>query len=436
MPDPRPVPTRGDHRRLIGRLAALFLAACAVLAVFLIKPAVPHTIRMLAGPEGSTFHQDALGYKEHLEEHGVTVIVEETAGSLENLQRLAQADEPTVAFADAIEVLRGGNPGDERGMESLGALYLQPVWLFSQRGAGIDDLRDLRGNRLAPGRKGSGARLIAVFLLESTGIEDEVEIVQTKATGEGAALAALETGRVGAVVASGEPDSKLIDSLLRAPQVQPWSIQRAEAIAARYPFLKQVRYPEGVHDLETNIPSEDLTLLASGTELLVSAPFPPALSDLLLEAATEIHGSATLFSEAGDFPNPHMASMPLSSAARHYYTDGRSKLQKFLPFRLATLVDRFLWLAVGAATAAVAIFSLLPRLLSLRFNLNLNRAYRRLEVVEKAAAGGQPTPPLVAELNELEESTATLRVPMRSLAPAWFELRQNIHDVRDRVEPK
>ena len=49
------------------------------MALRLIGPAVPNEIRLLTGPEGSTFHEYGLQYKEYLARHGVTVKLETTA---------------------------------------------------------------------------------------------------------------------------------------------------------------------------------------------------------------------------------------------------------------------------------------------------------------------------------------------------------------------
>jgi len=419
----------------IGRgLAILAFAGCVLVAVGLIKPAVPNEIRLLAGPSGSTFYQNGLRYKELLAGHGITVHVEETRGSLENLKRLAEADRPTAAFGGAIEVVRERKQDVPDHVFSLGTLYLEPLWIFSGRGTQIDSLMDLEGSRIAPGREGSGARVLAMFLFEAAGIDDDVQLVPTLAAEPQSIIAALQADQVRAVVAAGEPGSLLIDPLLRSASLRVVSIPRIEALALRYSFLSRVRLPRGAHDLKADIPDRDLELLASGTELLISDPFPPALADLLLEAAEEIHGEATLFWGRGDFPNPDMASLPLSRAATHYYTDGPSVLRRWLPFRLATLADRFLLMAATIASAAVAIFTIVPAVLKLSFNAATGRVYRRLEAVEKSLTADFDRKKTCAELDELNRITAAMRVPMRSLEAPWFELRQNLHDLRDRVE--
>ncbi len=416
------------------RIAIVFFVIAVVLAVGLIKPAVPTEISLFTGPEGSTFYQYGLRYQEVLARHGVTVHVETTRDSLDNLTHLMETQTPTAAIVDAVQISSNTKTDKPKNISSLGTLSVQPIWVFGRRDADIGSLQDLRGRRILSGQQGSGARVLALVLLEATGIDDQVDIASGVDTPPADLPAAMEANSVGAVIVAGEPGSPLVDTLLRSPALEVVDVPRSEAIALNYRVLKQVRLPEGAHDLKANIPNRDLTLLASGTELLVSDPFPPALADLLLEAATEIHGQATLFSKSGQFPSQEVASMPLSGAAKHYYTDGPSALREYLPFRLATLVDRFLLVAVAIASAAVGLFSILPRLLSLPFKVKVGRAYRRLAEVEKSMSTGADRDALRAELAELDRETAEIRVPMRSLMATWFDLRQFTHDMRDRFE--
>ena len=59
-------------------IALLIFVAVAVLALRLIGPAVPNEIRMLTGPEGTTFYEDGLRYQEIFRRHGVDVHVGRT----------------------------------------------------------------------------------------------------------------------------------------------------------------------------------------------------------------------------------------------------------------------------------------------------------------------------------------------------------------------
>ena len=417
-----------------GRWIALVIFAVAVLlATRLIGPAVPVEIRLLTGHAGTTFYEDGQRYKEIIERRGITVVVEETSGSTENMNELLAADAPVAAFIETIQHATGKDEKVPDGVESFGTLYLQPLWVFGQRDSNLDTFKDLSGRRIAAGKTDSDARVLAMFLLDATGIKDTVNFTSADDITPADIRTALLTDKIGAVIATGKPDSPLIDTLLRSPELEVLSVQRADAFTIRYPFLTQVRYPEGTHDLKVNIPDKDLQLLASGTELVVSTPFPPALADLLLEAAMEVHGEPSAFAHRGEFPKPETAALPLSRAAKEYYEKGPSKLQNILPFRLAAWINRFMWMIVAIGSAAVGIFAVLPGLLSLPFKIAVARGYHSLDELERSAAEGTDHKILLEQLGEVDRSTANIRVPMRSLEASWFELRQNIHDMRERL---
>ena len=414
-------------------IVVLALLVSFVMALRLIGPAVPNEIRMLTGPQGSSFYEHGMRYKELLARNGVTVHLEETSGSVENLEGLTEAEEPTAAFLWGIGSTGAGNRSESKEIESLGAVSLQPLWVFVSQNADLERIKDLRGSRVEAGREGSDARLLALFLLEEEAIDDDVEIATDGAKTPDQALLAVQNQQVAAMVAVGEPDSMLIDTLLRSPEVRAISIRRAEAFAIQHRFLKSIRYPEGAHDLRANIPNQDLQLLAARAQLAVSDLFPPALADLLLQAASEIHRDATAFSARGEFPNPESAALPLNRSADNFYTNGPSKLQKFLPFRLAAWINRFFMAAATIASVAVGIFKILPALIGLSCKVSIKRSYRELESIERLAAAGTDKKQLLDDLAKLDQGTAAIRVPLRSLETEWFELRQYIHDMRDRL---
>jgi TRAP-type uncharacterized transport system substrate-binding protein len=414
-------------------IAILAFVASIVVALRLIGPAVPNEILMLTGPETSAFYANGLRYKEILGRHGVTVHLEETAGSIENLDGLAEAEMPTAAYVWGLPASGSGKPPPE-GVESLGTMSLQPLWVFASRDADLTRLRDLSGSKIAAGEEHSDSRVLALFLLEEEGIGDDVEFAHTDALTPGQALGAIQSNQVAAIIAVGGPDSLLIDRLLRSPELQVLSIRRADAFAIQYRALQQVRFPEGAHDLKDNIPDHDLQLLAARAQLVVSDQFPPALADLLLQAASEIHRDATPFSARGEFPNPGSAALPLSWAADNFYTNGPQKLQKVLPFRLATLINRFLTAVVAFASAAIGIFKIVPAIISLPFKRGVRRSYRELDAIERSAATGTDKKTLLDELAQVDQSTAAIATPLPKLRITWFELRQYIHDMRDRLE--
>ncbi len=57
-------------------------------------------------------------------------------------------------------------------------------------------------------------------------------------------------------------------------------------------------------DLARNIPAHDVSLVAPSVELQARRNLHPALCDLLIEAAQEVHGGAGLLKRKGQFPAP------------------------------------------------------------------------------------------------------------------------------------
>ena len=131
------------NRKSWSWLTILAIMASVLIAVSLIGPAVPNEIRMLTGPEGSTFHADSLRYKEILSRHGVTVRMEETTGSAANLAKLVEAEEPTAAYVWGVPDAATRKIPVPEGVESLGTMSLQPLWVFARKDADLNHLKDL-----------------------------------------------------------------------------------------------------------------------------------------------------------------------------------------------------------------------------------------------------------------------------------------------------
>ena len=145
-----------------------------------------------------------------------------------------------------------------------------------------------------------------------------------------------------------------------------------------------------------------------------------------------MHGERGPFAKRGDFPSPDLVSLPLSRSAVRYYERGPSPLWRVLPFRMATLVDRFIWVAATVASAALALFGILPKVLSFPYKRASLALYKRLETAEKALGTGVDKNALLSELDEIERISVGLKVP-KDLRPDYLGLRQDIHDVRGRV---
>lgn len=100
------------------------------------------------------------------------------------------------------------------------------------------------------------------------------------------------------------------------------SLARADALTRRFLYLRKLALPHGVFDLANDVPARDVVLVAPTLNLLARDSLHPALAYLLMRAASEIHGGAGLLDDAGEFPAPREAGLPLSPQAKRYYQTG------------------------------------------------------------------------------------------------------------------
>ena len=177
----------------------------------------------------------------------------------------------------------------------------------------------LAGRRLALGVEGSGTRVLALQLLQATGVPEGPNLL---AMGGDEAVQALLKGTVDAaffVTARPQPQ---LDPLLRAKRVRLMSFAQADAFAQRFRFLSKLILPEGRLDLAANVPPADVTLLAPAAALVAREDLHPAIIDRLIQAATEVHGGGQLFAEPGQFPSPRFVDIPISPDAERYLRQG------------------------------------------------------------------------------------------------------------------
>ncbi|MCX7172206.1 MAG: ABC transporter substrate-binding protein [Proteobacteria bacterium] len=320
----------------------LLLIAGFWAAAQFIRPAPPQQIIFSSGGEGGAYQSFAARYKDVLARYDIQLVEKPSAGSLENLQRLR--DE---TFAVDAAFIQGGTgrADDSDTLVSLGSLFYEPLWIFYRAGLAkdlpsgeLDRLSQLRGQRLAIGVPGSGTHKLAMEMLEANGIA--AAPTRLVASGGLGMVEALRQGKVDAVFVVGPTQSAMVWLLLFTDGVRLMSLSHAEAYARRFPHLSKLTLPRGGVDLVRDIPPHDITLVSPLATLVVREDIHPALIDLLLQAASEVHGDSGLFQKAGEFPRPTQVDFPLSSEAERYYKSGKPLLQRYLPFWAATLIDR------------------------------------------------------------------------------------------------
>ncbi|MPW16437.1 C4-dicarboxylate ABC transporter substrate-binding protein [Paraburkholderia sp. CNPSo 3157] len=410
----------------------LLFAVVVWLVVWLVDPAPPRSITISAGPRDSSFMQIAQEYRKILARNGVTLNVLASDGSVQNLDRLLDPKRKV-----DIALVQGGVSGgrDTTSLMSLGSVTYVPIIVF-YRGRGLTQLSDLEGKRIAIGREGSGTRMLSLNLLEANGVYPGGDTTLLPLDGLDAAKA-LVSNQVDAALLSGDSATRvLMLRLLGIPGISVMDFGEASAYTRIFPYLDELDLPPGVLDLRRRIPPETVHLISPTVELVARDNLHPAISDLLIEAAQEVHGMAGLLQKAGQFPNPTVREFRVSEDATRYYKSGKSFLYRTLPFWLATVVDRLLVLLLPIAVLLFPALRLIPALFTWRVRSRIYRYYGSLIAIEREAmrdSSAEERSKLLMELDQIDASLNTLRMPL-AYADGFYVLREHVRFVRQRLE--
>jgi hypothetical protein len=235
---------------------------------------------------------------------------------------------------------------------------------------------------------------------------------------------------------SDSASSRLVHDLMRKPGIRLFDFSQADAYTRRIGYLNKTVLPRGSIDFEKNIPDQDINLISPTVELIARADLHPALSDLLLEAATEVHSRAGLTNKRGEFPSPRENEYRISPDAVRYYKSGKSFLYRYMPFQLASLLNRVAVVIVPTLLILIPGVRSLPKIYRWHMRLRIIRWYRALMILEKSMAAG-PVQAYRGEeikrrLEHIEHAVNKMKVPA-SFADQFYDLRMNIDFVRAKL---
>jgi TRAP-type uncharacterized transport system substrate-binding protein len=411
----------------------LILSAIAVVAALhFVRPAPPNTLTIASAAPGSKFYLTAQKYQKILARNGIKLKIVATEGSLDNLNRMLAAHTPVDIALVQSGISGTGDTGD---LVSLGSVFYVPLTIFYRSPVPLQRLSQLRGQRIAIGPPGSGTRFLALDLLKANEIVPNGQTQLLDLEGE-AARAALVAQQVDAIFLTGDsaaPDT--ISEMLHTPGIRLFEFPQADAYVRRFHYLSKLELPAGAFDLGENLPPTAINMLASTAELLAHSNLHPALSDLLIEAATEVHGSATVLQNAGQFPAPLVQDVPISADAARYYKSGKSFAYRYLPFWIASLLDRTVVVLLPTLLVVIPILRYLPALYNWRLKGRIDRRYRQLMALERHSLGvlsSEQRAALLDRLAQIEQSVIALKMPGSHAEPLYV-LREHIQFVRENL---
>ncbi|WP_308257939.1 TAXI family TRAP transporter solute-binding subunit [Pseudonocardia lacus] len=274
--------SRPLDRRALLRAGALLGALAALQACT--APFAGQRLRLATGSEQGVYYalgtalarawQDGLGLVAAPE-------VQSTAGSVDNLTRLALGDvDVGISQIDAAaDKLERARPGDPRALRALARIYDDVVHLVVPADSPVRSPADLRGARVAVGAPDSGVSLVARRLLEVSGLRPGDDL-SAEQLGLEESPAALVAGRLDALFWVGGLPTRGITELAERMPIRLVDLQDiTRPVRQEYLEYTPRTVPVGTYGMTAPV-----TTLLVRNVLLVTAEMPDELAEALVRS--------------------------------------------------------------------------------------------------------------------------------------------------------
>jgi len=409
---------------LAGLVGALFYFAA---------PPPPMHARMATGAVGGGYHAFGERLQAELALQGFTLELIQSAGSQDNLSKLDSGEVELALVQSGQELTLADEQRNK--LAGLGVMYREPLWLFLGDKVKFERLSDLMKLRLAIGATNSGTQAVTAALFAANRIEPAQYPQSWQALGGSKAADALIAGELDAAFFVGPAENALIQRLAAEPKVQLVSLRRTEAYLARLPYLSRLQVGEGMLDMQHNTPNRDIVTLGPVATLVAGEEFHPSLTPLILEAAKTVLKNGSLLDPAGSYPAKPPLSLNTLSEAEYYYDKGLPILQRYLPFRIASLADRYIILAIPLLVLLFPLFKAIGPIYQWRIRARIYRWYKHLREIDQQLYKGKLPSDLdaeIARLERLEDELARVEVPL-SYSSELYELHIHLRYVVERL---
>lgn len=256
----------------------------------------------------------------------ITVTVDQTAGSLDNLRRVGSG-EALLGFAQAdaaADAEMGTGAFDEPlPIVAIARLYDEYLHVVVRGDSDIKSIKDLPGARVSLGAQDSGVNVIATRVLDAAGVD--IGTVDDPQMGLSDSIAAMRTGDIDGFFWVGGLPTPGIEELAATQPVRLLPIERmwVTAVNGRYAnAYRTADLPVGTYGLTESAPT-----MAVPNYLITSASTPdPVVRDILetlfdarQSIASQVPAAALLDRRQAIFTSP----VDLHPGAIEYYRDQR-----------------------------------------------------------------------------------------------------------------
>jgi TRAP-type uncharacterized transport system substrate-binding protein len=312
----------------------LLLIMVAGLGLAAIAACPPSGLVIESGPEGGSYHQAALRYRDLLAEHGITVTIRPNPRSTEIIDNVARAGSGT----DIGFIAQDVGQRLDRTVVTIGQIQLQPLFIFASAELGRRSTLDaLRGRRIVMPPRDSATSEAAINLFRLYDITEENSSFTFIPLAD--AVKGLRAGEFDGGAFMLAPENALIRGLASDTALRLVPQLEARAIANHMAFLRPVVVPRGIYNLADSIPPVDTPLVAATVGVVARADLHPYLVYMLLEAMSATHRAPGFVNAAGEFPTLAGSQLGAHPAAVDYFKSGLPRVYRDLPPWLASMVE-------------------------------------------------------------------------------------------------
>ena len=265
--------------------------------------------------QGSEYYAFGEALSQFIAKHNPSISIQvlATKGSVENQQLLEQGNVDLALIQSDTPI--------KPSTRAIAFLFPEVFHLIATRESGINQVKDLRGKRIALMPKGSRSHDIFWELASHYGLDendfDAISLSLPQANN------ALSTGKVDALfLVTALRNQGLVD-LLQNPQINLVPIYQGDALRLLLPALEASKISKGTYNGAIPIPTEDLPTVAVRAVLVANADLDTNLvyeiTRILFEARNDL---AKLYPKAVMIPMPNsleQGSFMFHSGAKTYY---------------------------------------------------------------------------------------------------------------------
>ncbi|WP_437883642.1 TAXI family TRAP transporter solute-binding subunit [Pseudomonas sp. LRF_L74] len=409
------------------------IAALVGALFYFVAPPPPMHARLATGAASGGYHAFAERLRDELAKQGFDLQLVNSKGSQDNLAKLDN-DEVELALVQSGQELSVSEKQRDK-LSALGVMYREPLWLFIRADKTFTGLDELKQWRVAIGVPDSGTQAVTGALFAANRIEPEHYPQSWQATGGSRAADALIAGKLDAGFFVGPAENALIQRLAAEPDLRLASLRRVPAYLARLTYLSEVEVGEGMLDMAQNTPREDILTLGPVATLVAGEDFHPSLTPLILEAAKTVLKNGSLLDPTGTFPARPPQSLHTLDEADYYYEKGLPILQRYLPFRIASLADRYIILAIPLLVLLFPLFKAIGPIYRWRVRARIYRWYKHLREVDQQLYKGGLKADIseeIARLERMEDELARVDVPL-SYSNELYQLHVHLRYMIERL---